>query len=448
MDEQYDAIVLGTGLKECILSGLLSVNGYKVLHMDRNDYYGGECASLNLNQMFQKAGKGTPPPTLGSSRDYNIDLIPKFVMGDGLLVKTLLHTGVTRYLDFLVVDGSYVFTDGKVHKVPSNDTEALKSPLMGIFEKRRCRKFLIYVSEYKPQDPKTHEGMDPTRQPMKDIYENFGLEPETRDFIGHAMALYTDDAYLTRPAIETFQRIRLYMDSMARFSAQTKTTKSPYIYPRYGLGELPQSFARLSAIYGGTYMLRKPVEEIVYDDAGVVVGVKSEGEVAKCKFVVGDPSYFSSKVRKTGQTVRAICVLSHPIPNTDNSASCQIIIPQKTMKRRSDIYISCISNSHNVAPQGKYVAIVSATVETSNPRAELEPALKLLGPIDEMFVNVTDTYEPLADGTKDKCFISTSYDATSHFETTVLDVLDIWKRITGSPLDLDKRPAMPTGDEE
>lgn len=54
MDEQYDAIVLGTGLKECILSGLLSVNGYKVLHMDRNDYYGGECASLNLNQMFQK----------------------------------------------------------------------------------------------------------------------------------------------------------------------------------------------------------------------------------------------------------------------------------------------------------------------------------------------------------------------------------------------------------
>jgi Rab GDP dissociation inhibitor len=30
MDEQYDAIVLGTGLKECILSGLLSVNGYKV----------------------------------------------------------------------------------------------------------------------------------------------------------------------------------------------------------------------------------------------------------------------------------------------------------------------------------------------------------------------------------------------------------------------------------
>lgn len=33
MEEEYDAIVLGTGLKECIISGLLSVDGYKVRGM-------------------------------------------------------------------------------------------------------------------------------------------------------------------------------------------------------------------------------------------------------------------------------------------------------------------------------------------------------------------------------------------------------------------------------
>lgn len=37
----------------------------------------------------------------------------------------------------------------------------------------------------------------------------------------------------------------------------------------YGLGELPQGFARLSAIYGGTYMLDKPIDEIVMKN-GVV----------------------------------------------------------------------------------------------------------------------------------------------------------------------------------
>ncbi len=34
-------------MQECILSGLLSVSGKKVLHMDRNKYYGGESASLS-----------------------------------------------------------------------------------------------------------------------------------------------------------------------------------------------------------------------------------------------------------------------------------------------------------------------------------------------------------------------------------------------------------------
>lgn len=48
---RYQVIVLGTGLTECILSGLLSVEGKKVLHMDRNDYYGGDSASLNLTQV-------------------------------------------------------------------------------------------------------------------------------------------------------------------------------------------------------------------------------------------------------------------------------------------------------------------------------------------------------------------------------------------------------------
>jgi Rab GDP dissociation inhibitor len=32
---------------------------------------------------------------------------------------------------------------------------------------------------------------------MKDVYDKFGLEATTRDFIGHAMALYQTDAYLT-----------------------------------------------------------------------------------------------------------------------------------------------------------------------------------------------------------------------------------------------------------
>jgi len=137
MEEEYDAIVLGTGLTECIISGLLSVNGKKVLHMDRNDYYGGDCASLNLEQVwtkFKMAGK--PTESLGASRQYNIDLVPKFLMASGKLVKILLHTDVTRYLEFKSVEGSYVLKSNKVNKVPATEKEGMSTNLMGIIEKK------------------------------------------------------------------------------------------------------------------------------------------------------------------------------------------------------------------------------------------------------------------------------------------------------------------------
>lgn len=44
-------VVLGTGLTECIISGILAMEGKRVLHVDRNPYYGGECTSMNLTQV-------------------------------------------------------------------------------------------------------------------------------------------------------------------------------------------------------------------------------------------------------------------------------------------------------------------------------------------------------------------------------------------------------------
>lgn len=339
---------------------------------------------------------------------------------------------MTKYLEFKVVDGSYVFKNNKISKVPATDKEALTSDLMGLFEKNRARGFFSFIQNYEASNPKTHQGVpDLSKVTMKDIFAKFSLGADTIDFIGHALALHRDDSYLDQPANLTIDRCRLYAESLSRYG------KSPYIYPLYGLGELPQGFARLSAIYGGTYMLNKPFEGVVTNEQGEVTGVKSEnGEVAKCKFVVADPSYFPDKVKKTGKVVRAICVLAAPIPNTNNSASCQIIIPQKEAKRNSDIYISVVSATHNVCDSGKFIATVSTTVETANPADELNAGIKILGNVLEKFISIEDTYEPLEDGTKDKIFLSSSYDATSHFETTCEDVLDIYKRITGKDLDL------------
>lgn len=58
-------------------------------------------------------------------------------------------------------------------------------------------------------------------------------------------------------------------------------------------------------------------------------------QVARCKQLICDPSYIPDRVRKAGQVIRIICILSHPIKNTNDANSCQIIIPQNQVNRKS-----------------------------------------------------------------------------------------------------------------
>jgi Rab GDP dissociation inhibitor len=233
--------------------------------------------------------------------------------------------------------------------------------------------------------------------------------------------------------------MQLYINSIARYG------QSPFIYPVYGLGGLPESFARLSAIHGGTYMLDKPVDKILYGDDGKVCGIESKGEVARAPMVICDPTYvvqqLPHKAQAVGKVIRAICIMGGPIPDTkipdapQGAPSCQIIIPQRQLNRRSDIFILLVSSTHCVVPQGKYLAIVSTTVETSTPELELRPALDILGGVETMFTSISDLYIP-TDAGQDGLFVSRSFDATSHFESVAEDVLDMWKRITGTELDM------------
>ena len=84
--------------------------------------------------------------------------------------------------------------------------EAASTSLVGFFEKRRLRNFIIYVQEYEQNDAKTHKGHDLARMSCRELFEKFGLEKGTIDFIGHALALYDSDSFEAL--------LRLYYDSI------------------------------------------------------------------------------------------------------------------------------------------------------------------------------------------------------------------------------------------
>ena len=118
--------------------------------------------------------------------------------------------------------------------------------------------------------------------------------------------------------------MQLYYESIGRYG------DSPFLYPIYGLGGLPEAFSRLCAIHGGTYMLNTKVDEVTFDDAGKATGIRVGDDIATAPLIICDPSYVKpEKLKKTGQIIRAICLMNHPIPNTKDAASIQIILPAK-----------------------------------------------------------------------------------------------------------------------
>jgi Rab GDP dissociation inhibitor len=113
--------------------------------------------------------------------------------------------------------------------------------------------------------------------PFSEVVKKFELEPNTLDFVGHAVALYSTDEFMNKPAIETIDKLKLYFDSIGRYG------DSPFIYPIYGLGGIPEGFSRMAAVNSGTFMLNADVDEILFDEAGKVRGLRS----AKIKELMG-----------------------------------------------------------------------------------------------------------------------------------------------------------------
>ena len=132
----------------CLASSLKSVYFLltlekKVLHIDRNAFYGGEGASVNLTNLWKLfKGAEEPPKELGHNRDWNIDLIPKYIMSGGKLVKILLKTRVSRYLEwkriFILTQPLMARMSYKIRKEDSSPRAGSKSTRSPSLPKKPC----------------------------------------------------------------------------------------------------------------------------------------------------------------------------------------------------------------------------------------------------------------------------------------------------------------------
>ncbi|XP_065058795.1 rab proteins geranylgeranyltransferase component A 1-like [Rhopilema esculentum] len=78
LPSEFDAIVLGTGLTESIVAAALSRIGKKVLHLDRNEYYGGQWATFSFEDflVWIENQKNVADEDSRISTIENVDVVP------------------------------------------------------------------------------------------------------------------------------------------------------------------------------------------------------------------------------------------------------------------------------------------------------------------------------------------------------------------------------------
>jgi len=190
------------------------------------------------------------------NRQYAIDMQSKFLFCSGPMVKLLIESRIGRYLEFKCVDAISIYLDGKWAKVPCSKGEIFKSKIISLKDKRYMTRFMKLCMDENAVEQLSHE--EKSMQFVHYLREKQKLSHQLIRVICFAITLMNSlDESLT--VQQGLKRVQMYIESIGRYGTTS------FLYPVYGLSELPQSFCRVSAVYGGTYVLKSSLQNLVVE---------------------------------------------------------------------------------------------------------------------------------------------------------------------------------------
>ncbi|RXN18685.1 rab s geranylgeranyltransferase component A 2-like protein [Labeo rohita] len=187
-------------------------------------------------------------------RRFNIDLVSKLMYARGALVDLLIKSNVSRYAEFKNIGRILTCRNGKVEQVPCSRADVFASKQLTVVEKRMLMKLLTFCLDFE-QHPEEYE--DYSEKPFRDFLKNKKLTENLQDFVLHSIAMVTQQT-LTEEGLKATQH---FLRCLGRYG------NTPFLFPLYGLGEIPQCFCRMCAVFGGIYCLRHSVQCLVVDKA-------------------------------------------------------------------------------------------------------------------------------------------------------------------------------------
>ncbi|KAI0786522.1 rab escort protein [Abortiporus biennis] len=374
-----DVVVVGTGLTESIVAAALSKAGFTVIHIDSNPYYGGDQASLNVEELAQWADQqqqtssSSQNPKFTSisrsssfppnSRQFSLSLSPALIPSTGPLIDSLVSSGVSRYGGFKLLETVALY-DGpdRVQAVPGSKEDVFKSKTLSLLEKRRLMRFLTFATG-KFEEAKELVGQEMT--PFVSFLESvFSLNETIAQTIAYALAYCTSQSDATFPAL---QRLRRYLLSTGRYGP------SPFLVGHYGgLGELAQGFCRTAAVGGSTYILNQHISEILHEelsDASAdsenaktwTIKLQDFPEVLSCDALISSggllPPSLNNMVpvshpSEQHRIVRGFVIIDKPI-HLSSQDETETMVPQDIPSAKTNTGYNAIDTALILFPPGK-----------------------------------------------------------------------------------------------
>ncbi|XP_041808306.1 rab proteins geranylgeranyltransferase component A 1 [Chelmon rostratus] len=235
-------------------------------------------------------------------RRFNIDLVSKLMYSRGSLVDLLIKSNVSRYAEFKNVTRILTYRHGKVEQVPCSRADVFASRQLSVVEKRKLMRFLTSCVE------ETEEQQAYNGRPYLEFLSDQQLGDNLQHFLLHSIAMVTEDT----PTEDGLAATRHFLRCLGRYG------NTPFLFPVYGLGEIPQCFCRMCAVFGGIYCLRHSVSCLLVDkDTNRCKAViDSRGQRISCSHFVVEDSFVGADRKRVATPTRFV---SRAVLITDGS---------------------------------------------------------------------------------------------------------------------------------
>ena len=376
----------------------VSRSGLRILHLDRNEYYGGDEAALSLAEadswaaahaqqseqesstseahsrqqscfshavIVRNESKGSGEDAkskqgiLGPARAYSLALAPQIVYARSNLLPALVSSRTHSQLEFQAV-GPWFHISGSssrtLSRVPGGREDIFQDTSLNLRAKGAVMKFLRFVGNYEEKEEEWRELKDLSLSTA--LEQKFGLPAASHGPLLALTLVASEPGKIT--VAEALPRIARHLRSIGVFGAGFGA-----VFPKFGgLAEVAQVACRACAVGGGVYVLGTGILSCQKTSEDCLTLELSGGEKVSTKQLVGsrnDLPTSTGSITVSRTLARSISIVSSPLtwlfpPTSEGGvtpAEAVVVVPSTSDPQGPPVHILVHSSESGDCPTGQ-----------------------------------------------------------------------------------------------